>query len=389
MPALMMAVPALMFSIVALSLAFLFSAEANLTDSQTTTLIVGLYGIPGVISLALTFIFRQPLMVAWSTTGVVFLASFAGRFSYNELVGATLVAGVVVALIGLFGLSERLVTILPAPIVFGMLCGIVLPYIVRIFTELGHAPLLIGIPIVVYFLAQRLMDKQMPPLLPAVAAGLVAAWLFGYIEMPAREWNPPIPQGIMPAFSTAAILTISPVIAILIAIQGNLAAVVYLRHENYQPPQRLIDVTTGFATAIVSFFGLGLVTMAAFLTPLTAGPEAGEHRLRHWSVYAASSGFVIIAIFAGVSAIWSAAVPAGLLLSLAGLALIGVFIQALREITRGPLVIGPVLAFAVTASELSIWGLSSVFWALVIGTGVSMLLEGHRLRGDQRRPASG
>ena len=378
LPALTMAVPVLMFSIVAMSVAFVFSAEANLTEGQTTTLIIGLYGIPGILSLVLTYIYRQPLMVAWSIPGLIFLTSLAGNFTYNEMIAATMVAGAAVALIGACGLSSRLAAVLPAPVVFGMLGGIVLAYVAGIFTQLDGAPMLIGIPVIVFLLGQRFLDRRIPPLLPAIIIGIVVAMISGEMEIPAREWSSPSLGDVRPVFNLPAILTISPAIIVFIAAQGNLITAIYLRHQRYDPPERVLDGATGVATMLVSLAGAGLVTMASLLAPMTAGPDSGEHAQRHWSVYAAGLGFVVIGSFAGVATIWSTVVPISLLLALAGLALIGVLRQALQEVTRGPLVLGPVFAFAIAVSELSLFGLGNVFWALVIGAGVSVLLEDYR-----------
>jgi predicted benzoate:H+ symporter BenE len=44
------------------------------------------------------------------------------------------------------------------------------------------------------------------------------------------------------------------------------------------------------------------------------------------------------------------------------------------------LLLGPLFAFAITLSEISILGFGSFFWALVIGTGVSLLLERDELQ---------
>lgn len=379
LPALTMAIPTLIFAVIALSIAFATSHELNLTDQQTSSLIVGLYGIPGILSLALTFAYRQPLMVAWNIPGSIFLASLAGDFTYNEMVGATMAAGLAVALVGAVGLSTRIAAILPASIVFGILAGLILPYVVRIFTDLGQSPLMIGAPVIAFFVGHRLLPARIPPVLLATIVGFVVAGIIGEITVPSSGWAFPEADGVMPSFSLAAILTIAPVITILIAVQGNLASTVYLEHEQYLPPRRLIDIATGLTTVVGSFLGTVPITMASLLTPLTAGPDAGDHRLRHWSVYASGAGFVVIALLAGIAAAWSTAVPASLLLALAGLALLGVLGQALREITRGPLYLGPLLAFAITSSELSLLGLGDVFWALVIGTGVSVLLEKHSL----------
>ncbi len=53
----------------------------------------------------------------------------------------------------------------------------------------------------------------------------------------------------------------------------------------------------------------------------------------------------------------------------------GVLAQALGEMVRGPLLIGPLFAFVAASSRLTLFGLGPLFWALVIGTGISLVLE--------------
>ncbi len=68
-------------------------------------------------------------------------------------------------------------------------------------------------------------------------------------------------------------------------------------------------------------------------------------------------------------------IPAALLDALVGLAVLGILSQALREITKGPLLLGPLLAFVVSLSDVELLGLGRFFWALVFGLTVSLLLE--------------
>ena len=60
---------------------------------------------------------------------------------------------------------------------------------------------------------------------------------------------------------------------------------------------------------------------------------------------------------------------------MAGLALIPALTIALREITAGPLVLGPLFAFAIALSDMSVLGLGPFFWSLVVGTLISLLFE--------------
>jgi len=80
-------------------------------------------------------------------------------------------------------------------------------------------------------------------------------------------------------------------------------------------------------------------------------------------------------LLAGIAATVPAFIPRALLVTLAGLAVVGVLINALQEVTKGPLVLGPVFAFAISLSEISFLGFGPFFWALVVGTAISLLLE--------------
>ena len=65
--------------------------------------------------------------------------------------------------------------------------------------------------------------------------------------------------------------------------------------------------------------------------------------------------------------------PPAFLLAIAGLALLPALTSALREISAGPLVLGPLFAFAIALSDMQLFGLDSFFWSLVLGTLVSAL----------------
>ena len=130
------------------------------------------------------------------------------------------------------------------------------------------------------------------------------------------------------------------------------------------------------------------VSLSLPATALVAGAEAGEHQLRHRAVYLASGPVLLIALLAGIAADVPAIIPLPLLLTLAGLAVVDLLASALQQITRGPLLLGPLFAFAIALSEISLLGFGPFFWALVIGMGISLLLERDGLQ-MLRSPGSG
>ena len=77
-----------------------------------------------------------------------------------------------------------------------------------------------------------------------------------------------------------------------------------------------------------------------------------------------------------------------MLLAIAGLALVPALVAAMKEISVGPLVLGPLFAFGIALSDMTIFGLDSFFWSLVIGTAVSWLLERDGMKELRARAAA-
>jgi benzoate membrane transport protein len=182
------------------------------------------------------------------------------------------------------------------------------------------------------------------------------------------------------------------VLVAMIFLQSNLPCVIYMRSEGYSPPERVINVISGLSTLVASSVGPSAVSLAVPLVPLTSGPTAGDLSVRHRSVYLPAGALLMIALLASTAADLAALVPPILLLALAGLALVGVLVSSLREIARGPLLLGPIFAFAIALSDMRLLGLGPFFWSLVLGTGISLLLESEewqRFRAEraESRPA--
>ena len=379
-PPLSAAIPILIFAVAALALPLATAAALALTANQLGGWIVVLFGIPAILSMALTGVYRQPLLVAWHTQAVVFLATLAGQLGYAEMLGAMLVSGGVVALLGATGLTSRLATLIPGPVVFAVVAGATMPFVVGIFNTLGTERVLIGGTLLAYLLGRRFLGARVPGVLPALLVGLALVAVTGRLGHVPTGWSLPAPGLAHPAFSLRAIATIVPVVVPLIALQSNLVWVAYLRGQGYCPPARVIDVATGLGTMLAAFVGPAPICMGSALVPLAAGPEAGERDVRHWSVYATAAGFALVALGASIAAGLPSVLPLTLLLAVAGLALVGALGQAIGELARGPLRLGPLFAFAIASSKLTLLGLGPLFWALVGGTVIAYLLEREEMR---------
>lgn len=353
----------------------------GLSERRTSGWIALIYGLPMLPSLVLTLRYRMPLLLTGNIFALIFFVSLGDRISFSELAGASILAGAIVLVTAVFGFTGQVAAWIPAPIVQGLIAGAVMPFVINIFSSLStsegaaRVPIMVGCAVIAYLLSQRLLGSRLPPIVPAFLAGFLAAALTGQLGAFPSTFALPGLEFVRPKFSWTAIATVTPVLLALMTVQSNVPSVIYLRSQGYRPPERILNVISGAGTLLGSLFGP--ITVSLALPPLlvTAGPTAGDRAIRYRSVYLPVVGGLLIAVFAATAADLAVLVPTVLLLTMAGLALVPALAVALREISKGPLVLGPVFAFAIALSKMTVFGLGPFFWSLVLGTAVSLLLE--------------
>lgn len=371
-----------------LALPLAAASQLGLSSGQLTGWILALYGVPGALTLVMVRLHRQPLLVTSNVFMLAFIASLGTQLAWAQLVGATMLAGLAVLLLGALGGTRWLAAWLPAPIVFGLLAGAVLPFVLDIFIAIGGGSvrgtavaggtrLAIGGAVVAYVLGRRWLEPRLPAILPALAVGLGLAALAGELTATSRALALPVPVLTVPELSFAAVITATPVMIVLITLQANVPSLVFLRSQGYEPPERQVSLMSGVGTAAGSLLGPMGISLSLPATALTAGPEAGPHAIRHRAAVIAGVAALVVALLAGLASELATVVPPALLFALAGLALLGVLQGALQQMTAGPLRFGPMLTFAISLlpSDLSLLGLGPFFWALVVGVVTSRLLE--------------
>jgi benzoate membrane transport protein len=352
----------------------------GLSERRTSGWIALVYGLPMIPSLVLTLRYRMPLLLTGNVFALIFFVSLGDRISFRELAAASILAGAIVLVTAVLGLTGRLAAWIPSPIVQGLIAGAVIPFVVNIFTSLStsggaRVPVMVGCAVLAYLVSQRVLGTKLPPVLPAFVAGFLAAAVTGQLGAFPSTFALPGLELIRPEFSWTAIATVTPVLIALMTVQSNVPSVIYLRSQGFRPPDRVLNVVSGAGTLLGSFFGPLSMSLALPPVLVTAGPTAGDRSLRYRSIYVPVAVGLLIAIFAATAADLAVLVPPVLLLTMAGLALVPALAVAIREIGAGPLVLGPLFAFAIALSHMTVFGLGSFFWSLVLGTAISLLLE--------------
>lgn len=361
--------------IVALTIPLRAATTLELSPGETTTWILAIYGIAGALSLFLAFRYKQPLLLTGNIFILILIERLGTEFVWGELIGAAMAAGAFVLVLGPFGLTGWLTDWLPAPVVFGLLAGAVVPFLVDMFGALEDAPVLVGGTLVVYLAARRYLEPRVPAILPALAAALVLTAATGGFNDLGLEMTLPAPVITAPIFSPRALLSIAPVFVVLITVQANVPSLVFLREQDYDPPELNVNTISGTGTVIGSILGPIGVSLSLPATALVAGRDAGEWSSRHLAVYIAAGASLLIGVLAGFAVEIAQAVPMALLLTGVGLAVLGILSTALQRVTEGPLIWGPLFAFLIALSDFTLLGLQEFFWALAGGVAVSAVLE--------------
>jgi len=388
LPALYAAIPVVIiyFAVLGIVLTAAGPTGLDLTDAQASGWIAVLYGWPTALAVVLTIRYRQPLLLTGNIFAIIFFVSLGHRLSFDELAGAAIVAGAILLVMSILGLTGRVADWIPAPIVQGLIAGAVMPFVVGVFTSLStttsggdripiEVPLMIGAALLAYLVGQRYLPARIPAILPAFAAGLLVAVVTGQLGPLPTSFSLPSMNLVTPAFSWEAIATATPVLVALLTVPSTIPSVIFMRSQGFDPPERTINVVSGAGTILGSFLGPVAVSLALPPVLLTAGPGAGERSIRYRSIFLPGVVGLGIALFASTATELADLVPPVLLLTMAGLALVGALIAAVKEIASGPLTYGPIFAFAIALSDMTLFGLGPFFWSLVLGTAVSLFLE--------------
>src|SRR4051794_26144556 len=97
--------------------------QFGLDRAQVSSWMFVIWATGAVSSVILSLAYRQPLATTSSISALIFLGTMASRFSFDDIAGANLMAGILIVLLALLGVGRRLLVWLPMPLAMGMLAG--------------------------------------------------------------------------------------------------------------------------------------------------------------------------------------------------------------------------------------------------------------------------
>ncbi|AYJ50698.1 benzoate/H(+) symporter BenE family transporter [Rhodococcus sp. P1Y] len=326
--------------------------------------------------------YRQPITLAWSTPGAALLAgtgTVAG--GWPAAVGAFVVVGVLVVTTGLWPRLGALINSIPTSLAQAMLAGVLLPLCLKPVTAFAASPVVIAPVVGVWLVLQKLSKRWAVPAAFGAAAVVIGIDVVAGDRVPNASDMIPRIDLTVPHWTWQAIVGIALPLYIVTMASQNIPGMAVMRSFGYDVPWRRAMGVTGIGTVIGAPFGGHTINLAAISAALAAAPSAHPDPKRRW-IAAASAGwfYLFLALCSAAVATLVAVAPAGVIETVAGLALLGTLgaslAGALKDETGRE---AAILTFVIAASGIAIAGIGSAFWALVVGLVLRWVLRPKRL----------
>ncbi|MDP3655116.1 MAG: benzoate/H(+) symporter BenE family transporter [Rhodoferax sp.] len=353
---------------------------AHLTQGQLASWVWAISIGAGVCSVWMSWRHKIPVVCAWNTPGAALLVGGLATLPYNQAIGAYIVAAAALVLIGMTGIFERLMAIIPKSLCAAMLAGILMRFGVDAFSaarsQISGAPWLVGSMFVGYLLFKRYSARYAIALTLLLGIALWALLGWGALEnlqdastTGTAVFGLTAPVWTTPAFSLQAIVSLGLPLAVLCLTGQQVPGVAVLRAANYQVPTSKLVTGTGWASLLLAPFGSHGVNLAAITAAICTGPEAHQRMDKRWVAGVACGAFyLLIGSFAGSITYTFSHLPPALVTTVAGLALLGAIqggmVNAMAEPSERE---AALVTFIVTASNVTLLGLGSACWGIVLG----------------------
>ncbi|RAU37829.1 benzoate/H(+) symporter BenE family transporter [Enterobacter sp. RIT418] len=321
----------------------------------------------GVSTLALSWWYKAPVLTAWSTPGAALLATSLHGITLAETIGIFIFANALILLCGVTGLFARLMKLIPHSLAAAMLAGVLLQFGLQAFRHLDGHLLLCGSMLAAWLLAKALAPRY--AIVASLLVGGFVAWAGGDVVTDNLTLSVVTPGFIAPAFTFTSLVSVGLPFFLVTMASQNAPGFATMKASGYTLPVSPLIVFTGALALLLSPFGVYSICIAAITAAICQSPDAHPDASRRWLAAMAVGVFYLLAgIFGGSIAGLMSALPLSWLQTLAGLALLGTISGSLAQAMNN---VGErdaaVVTFLVTASGVTLLGVGSAFWGLVIG----------------------
>lgn len=322
----------------------------------------------GISTLGLSVYYKRPLIIVWSTPGAALLAAGLQGASLEEAIGTFLFVGLLILIVGVSGLFNKIITLIPMPLASAMLAGILVQFGIDIFIAMEAQTTM-----VVLMFASYLVCKYWQPryaILAVLVVGVVYCIVAGSLHASQIDFSLAKPQWVSPQFSISAIMGIGIPLFIVTMTSQNLPGVAILKSSGFaqQNVSPIISVT-GLSTLLLAPFGGFTFNLAAITAAICTSDECHPIAEKRYIAGVSAGIFNIIAGILGATVVsLFAAFPQAMIAALAGLALLSTIANSLKAaLADNHEKEAALITFLVSASGITFFGIAAAFWGIVIG----------------------
>jgi benzoate membrane transport protein len=355
-------------------LIFQAAATAGATPAQTGSWLLAFGVAMGLTCIGLSWRYRMPIVTAWSTPGAALLATSLVGVPMSDAIGAFVFSGALILVAGASGWFERVIDRIPVPLASALLAGVLTRFGIDAFAAASSEPALVLAMFAAYIAGRRWLPRY--AVILVVATGLAMALLLGRIASADLAVAAAAPHFVAPTFSLPVLIGVGLPLFVVTMASQNVPGVAVLKASGYRPPISPIIGWTGVTTVLLAPFGAFAVNLAAITAAICSGPQAHENPARRYLASVAAGVFYLLLGLLGTTvALLFAALPAELIVTIAGLALLGTIGNGLAAATRDERWREPALVtFLVTLSGITLLSIGAAFWGLVAGAVTARVL---------------
>ena len=329
----------------------------------------------GVTCIGLSLRYRSPVLTAWSTPGAALLAGALVGVPMSEAIGAFIFASALLTLCGATGWVEAIMKHIPKTLAAAMLAGVLLRFGVGTFVALGNQFGLVAAMLAIYFVGRRFNSRYTIPL--TFLGGLAFAAYAGKIEVATLSFTLAQPLFTMPTFTLATTIGVGLPLFIVTMASQNVPGIAVLRANGYRTPASPLIGWTGLTGLLLAPFGGFSFNLAAITAAICMSPEADrDPERRYLAAVWAGIFYLITGLLGATVAAALAALPGELVAAIAGIALLGTIANSLgAALSTDHERDAAIVTFLTTASGLSLLGVGSAFWGLLLGLLVLKIMH--------------
>lgn len=354
---------------------FQAATSAGATPAEISSWLWALGLGMGLTTIGLSLYYRAPVLTAWSTPGAALLVGGLSGFSLGEAVGIFLFSSLLITLCGITGWFHLIMRHVPKSLASAMLAGVLLTFGMNLFEALESRFVLVGVMLLAYLILRHTLPRYVIPL--ALLLGLAISYFQGELRLESLTWELSGPSWVMPEFSLAALIGVGLPLFIVTMASQNVPGIAVLRANGYETPVSPLIGWTGLTGVLLAPFGGFAYNLAAITAAICMGEEADRDPAKRYlaSIWAGCF-YLLTGLFgATVAALFAAFQPA-LVMAIAGLALLGTIGNSLAlSLTDQDDREAALLTFLITASGMTLLGIGSAFWGLLIGLAAHHLQQ--------------